>query len=421
VLDAVEAGRPADRALSDLFVGGRLAPAERAAIAETVLGIVRLRGQVDWWLGHLHAPVDARRRLLTYLVLVEGHATDEIADVAGRHPDLPPLDRDEAQLVRALAKRTLFHPNQPPGVQANVPEWIVPLAEARFGRAALAELAALTRPTGLDLRANGLKLAREAASNALKGDGIKAEPTGLSPWGLRVPGRPAIARSRAYQKGLVEVQDEGSQLVALMVGARPGERVLDLCAGACGKTLAIAVTMENKGRIVACDIHDRRLADAATRLRRADVHNVQRRLITGARDPWLDRHKADFDRVLVDAPCTGTGTWRRNPDAKWRVTPADLDELVALQASLLDAGARAVRPGGRLVYATCSVLDAENGAQVEAFLARHPEFSVVPVPEAWAEQPGTACPVPGPYLELTPARHGTDGFFAAILVRRASQ
>ena len=418
ILEAVEAGRPADRALGDSFAGARVPPAARAATADLVSGLVRLKGQVDWWLGHLHSPVTGRRRLLAFLVLVGGLDVDTIADVAGRHPELPPLDRDETQFVRALAKRTLFHPNQPPGVQANVPEWIVPLMEARFGSRLAAELEALTRPAGLDLRANALKLGREAAANALKGDGIRAEPTPLSPWGLRVAGRPPIARSRAYQKGLVEVQDEGSQLVALVVGARPGDRVLDLCAGACGKTLAMAATMENKGRILACDVHDRRLEDAATRLRRADVHNVTRRLIANERDSWLDRHKADFDRVLVDAPCTGTGTWRRNPDAKWRLSPDDLAELVALQARLIDAGARAVRPGGRLVYATCSVLHEENAAQIEAFLARNPAFSPVPVGEIWDEgAAGVPCPVPGPFLELSPARHGTDGFFAAILKR----
>jgi len=156
------------------------------------------------------------------------------------------------------------------------------------------------------------------------------------------------------------------------------------------------------------------------RLRRADVHNVHRRLITGARDTWLDRHKADFDRVLVDAPCTGTGTWRRNPDAKWRLVENDLTELVVLQASLIDAGARAVRPGGRLVYATCSVLAAENTEQITAFLARNPAFEVQSVTEVWGESLETPCPVIGPFLELSPARHGTDGFFAAVLVRKGT-
>jgi 16S rRNA (cytosine967-C5)-methyltransferase len=418
VLDAVEAGRPADRALGDAFAGARLAPEARAAVADLVLGVVRLKAQLDWWLGHVRHGGGPRARLLAHLILVDGIDPADVADVCGRHPDLPPLAPSEAQLVKGLARRTLFHPNQPAWVQANVPEWVMARLEARFGARAGAEAAALSAQAGLDLRANALMAGREAVANALKGDRIRAVPTPLSPHGLRVAGRPPIARTRAYQKGLVEVQDEGSQLAALLVDARPGERVLDLCAGACGKTLAIAAAMENKGRIVACDVHDRRLADAATRLRRADVHNVTRRLIAGARDPWLDRHKGDFDRVLVDAPCTGTGTWRRNPDAKWRVSPTDLDELVALQASLLDAGARAVKPGGRLVYATCSVLDAENGDQVVAFLARRPDFAAVPVPEAWAEVLPGACPVPGPWLELTPARHGTDGFFVAILVRR---
>ncbi len=418
VLTAMEGGRPADRALGDLFAAKRTPMAERADIAEIVQGIIRLRGQLDWWLAHLHAPIDPRHRLIAFMALVAGMKADDIDDTFGRHPDLPPLDRDETQLARALTKRTLFHPNQPPGTQANVPEWILPLMEARFGANMAEELTALARPAGLDIRINALMLTRESAANALKGDGIRAQPTPLSPWGLRVSGRPPIARSRAYQKGLVEVQDEGSQLVAFMVGAKPGERVLDLCAGACGKSLAMAVTMENKGRIVACDIHDRRLADAAVRLRRADVHNVNRRLITGARDTWLDRHKADFDRVLVDAPCTGTGTWRRNPDAKWRLVENDLVELVVLQASLIDAGARAVRPGGRLVYATCSVLAAENAEQITAFLARNPAFEVQSVTEVWGESLETPCPVTGPFLELSPARHGTDGFFAAVLVRK---
>jgi len=222
------------------------------------------------------------------------------------------------------------------------------------------------------------------------------------------------------------VQDEGSQLVAALVDARPGMQVADYCAGAGGKTLAMAAGMNNKGRIVAIDVLETRLDRSAQRLRRAGAHNVERRALMtrkGGADnrKWLKRQKGAFDRVLVDAPCTGTGTWRRNPDARWTLTPRDLAELVPKQAEILDAAARLVKPGGGLVYATCSVLPAENERQVEAFLARHADFSVVPVAGLWADAIGSEPPAhiaDSPYLRLSPLRHGTDGFFAAALVRR---
>jgi len=200
--------------------------------------------------------------------------------------------------------------------------------------------------------------------------------------------------------------------VALLVGARPGMRVADWCAGAGGKTLAVAMEMQNRGHIVACDVHDKRLDGAVKRLRRAGVHNVERHLIE-AGDKWVKRRAEKFDRVLIDAPCTGTGTWRRNPDGRLRLTATDLAELMPKQAAILDTAARLVRPGGRLVYATCSLLREENEAQIEGFCARQPGFRVVPASAAWGL--AAALPCPDPYLVLTPLRHGTDGFFAAVL------
>jgi len=210
----------------------------------------------------------------------------------------------------------------------------------------------------------------------------------------------------------VESQDEGSQLVAALVGAAPGMRVADWCAGAGGKTLALAMTMGNAGHIAACDVHSKRLDGAVARLRRGGVHNVERHLVAPG-DKWAKRRAGTFDRVLVDAPCTGTGTWRRNPDARSRLVERDLLELVVKQADILDHAARLTRIGGWLVYATCSVLADENEDQVTAFLGRHPEFALKPLSEAWAGAP----PCPDPYLSLTPLRHGTDGFFAAVLER----
>jgi 16S rRNA (cytosine967-C5)-methyltransferase len=230
-----------------------------------------------------------------------------------------------------------------------------------------------------------------------------------------------LTAQTAFREGLVEVQDEGSQLLALLTDARPGQAVVDFCAGAGGKTLALAAAMENKGRLVACDVNQRRAERAMLRLRRAGVHNVTRRLLEGESDKWVKRHGGTFDRVLVDAPCSGSGTWRRNPDAKWRLTPAGLDELVSLQGRILDSAARLVRPGGRLVYATCSVLADEDEARVEAFLASHPNFRLIPLPEVWSAAVGGACPVEGPMLRLTPARTNTDGFFAAVMECQASE
>jgi 16S rRNA (cytosine967-C5)-methyltransferase len=222
----------------------------------------------------------------------------------------------------------------------------------------------------------------------------------------------------------VEVQDEGAQLVALLVGARPGERVADLCAGAGGKALALAGCMQNRGRLLAADVSAGRIRRAAARARRAGVHNAHWCVIADERDPWLRRRAGAFDRVLVDAPCSGVGAWRRSPDARWRLAPRDLEALVALQARLLESAARLVRPGGRLVYATCSLLAAENGERVEAFLAGAPAFRWLDAAQVWGEGLPGACPQPpgsGPGLVLTPARHGTDGFFVAALERAPGQ
>jgi 16S rRNA (cytosine967-C5)-methyltransferase len=233
---------------------------------------------------------------------------------------------------------------------------------------------------------------------------------------LRIDGRRPVTSGPAFQSGLVEIQDEGSQLIAALTDAKPGMRVVDWCAGAGGKTLALAAMMGNRGQIVACDVSGSRLDGAVRRLRRAGVNNVERHLVEPG-DKWAKRRAAAFDRVLVDAPCTGTGTWRRNPDARHRLTEQDLLELTRKQSSILDTASALVRPGGRLVYATCSLLQEENEGQVSAFLLRHPDFGLVPLAQVWPFE-GVA-PPEGEMLSLTPARHGTDGFFAAVLERPA--
>ena len=326
------------------------------------------------------------------------------------------LTEAETNALRGIETHTLSHPEMPDAVRLEVPDWILPLLQARFGDALVLEMDAMGLPAPLDLRVNLLKATREGVKMALAGEGITAEPMPLSPWGLRVEGRRPVTAGPAFQTGIVEIQDEGSQVLAALVDARPQMRVADWCAGAGGKTLALAMTMENQGHIAACDVSAPRLEGAVRRLRRAGVHNVERHLVE-AGDKWAKRRAGTFDRVLVDAPCTGTGTWRRNPDARLRLRQLDLDELRVKQAAILAAASRLVRKGGRLIYATCSLLDAENAEQVEAFLAAHPEFRLVPLAEAWPWPSPPPCP--GPYLALTPRLHGTDGFFGAVLERQA--
>jgi 16S rRNA (cytosine967-C5)-methyltransferase len=324
-----------------------------------------------------------------------------------------PLSPDERRLVEQLHGQTLDHPDQPGWVRGEYPAW---LADT-LGAAPDTELRALNAPAPLDLRVNQLAVSREQALAGLTEAGIKATPTRFSPLGLRVVGRPSLSQLQAFQDGWVEIQDEGSQLVALLADARPGQAVIDLCAGAGGKTLALAAAMANKGRLIACDVSEKRLERAVKRLRRAGVHNVERRALGPDAQSWLKRQAGRFDRVLVDAPCSGTGTWRRNPDMKWRIGPDEITALRSVQDEVLDRGARLVKPGGRLIYATCSLLAAENEQAIEAFLARHAEFQLLPVGGVWTAVLAGDCPVDGPYLRLSPARHGTDGFFAAILER----
>ncbi len=409
--------RPADAVANDFFRQRRfIGGSDRRAVADRVWGVLRSRRRLAWWLASGEAPATPRL-LVAAALLLQGWKPDGVAkSFSGGKFGPDGLRPEEAAVLRLLDGHTLDHPEMPAAVRLEVPDWVLPPLEARFGPQLAEELAALAEPAPLDLRATLLKATREQAQESLAAEGVAATPTPLSPWGLRVPGRRPVTAGRTFQEGLVEIQDEGSQLIAALVGARPEMRVADWCAGAGGKTLALAMTMQNRGHIAACDVSAARLDGAVRRLRRAGVHNVERHVVEPG-DRWAKRRAGGFDRVLVDAPCTGIGTWRRNPDARLRVSARDLAELQGKQAAILGQAARLVRSGGRLVYATCSLLAEENEAQVQGFLAANPDFAVLPLARAW-DLPG-APPGPGPFLTLTPLRHGTDGFFAAVLERAA--
>ncbi len=410
---------PADQVASAYLRSRRyIGSSDRRAISLSLWGLLRRRARLEWWLKGKHAPLDARRRVIADLALDARMPLGEIALLFTGQDHAPErLSGDERALIESLAGHALEHRGMAPWVKGEFPQWLQPSLEALFGPALAAEMAALLEPAAVDLRVNTLKATREQAQAALVAEGLDAAPTPLSPIGLRLPARTQLVAQKAFRDGLVEVQDEGSQLAALLLGARPGEAVVDYCAGAGGKTLVLAAAMQNKGRLAALDIDKRRSDRAAERLRRAGVFNTTRHVLAAEGDPWVKRRIGTVDRVLVDAPCTGTGTWRRNPDARWRLDPADLARLVERQAAILASAARLVKKGGRLVYVTCSLLAEENETQVEAFRAAHPEFGAVPIEEAWAESVGGACPGQGPYLRLTPAQHQTDGFFVAVMRR----
>ena len=416
-LDDIERRRrPAAQALKDWGLSHRFAGSgDRAAIAGLVYDALRRKTSSAWIMG-----ADTPRAVaLGMLARERGLDVDALSKLANGARFAPaPLSDEEHARLRAHSLE-----GAPPHVLGDYPEWLDAQLAATFGDERVEEAAALASRAPLDLRVNTLKATREQALDALSE--LNPQPTRWSSWGLRVivppdAKSPAIHAEPAFIKGQIEIQDEGSQLATLLSGAKPGEQVIDLCAGAGGKTLALAAAMENHGQIYATDTDKRRLAPIHERLERAGAHDVQ--VITPRGDKDMLAHlgrKADL--VLIDAPCTGTGAWRRNPDAKWRVRPGALAERLKDQAEALDHAAALAKPGGRIAYVTCSVLEDENGAQVRAFLARHPDFSIVPPAEvanalgerAFLFRRAVLSSTGG--LLMTPRRTDTDGFFVSIL------
>ncbi len=414
---------PIDFVLAAYFRSVRVPPGEaRGAISVLVQNVYRHRLRLDWWLRRAGAAPSARNRVLAERALAAAGSREREgspARIAGGSGKPLRLSIAELGLIRALAGHGLDHIEMPEAVRLECPEWAEARLRAALGARFMTELIALGAPPPVDLRVNTLGANREQVRAALARAGIECAPTPYSPWGLRAYGHPAVHGTEPYRVGWCELQDEGSQLVALLVGARPGMQVADYCSGAGGKALAIAAAMENRGRLVVCDVNPRRLERARLRLRKGGVHNAECRVLDEESRRWLKRHAGRFDRVLVDAPCSGIGSWRRNPDAKWGRASAGLESLLARQRDVLENAARLVAPGGRLVYATCSLLSSENEEPVLEFLARHPEFEPRAADAVWAEALPSKYPsAEKRWLLLTPAQHDTDGFFVAFLERR---
>ncbi|MFT9000209.1 MAG: RsmB/NOP family class I SAM-dependent RNA methyltransferase [Acetobacter syzygii] len=415
LLTAMEAAprKPADAVANSFFRERRyIGGGDRRAISGLVWDIMRNWRRLGWWLEQNGSAANPRMLAGAQLVFDRTPMEKLSSIYGGGRFAAGALSEHEQNVLTALVGKELDSADMPRAVQLEVPDWLLPKLEETFGSDLDAEIKAMAEPASLDLRINMLRTTRSEAMHALAREGLHAEETKLSPWGLRLEGRQPVTASKPFRDGLVEIQDEGSQLVAAMAGVEPSMRVLDYCAGAGGKTLALAMMMENKGHIVACDVSVVRLEGAVKRLRRAGVHNVERHLLTEG-DKWAKRRAASFDRVLVDAPCSGTGTWRRNPDARFRTTQLDLEELLVKQAAIMDRAAALVKPGGRMIYATCSLLKAENAGQVELFLSRHPDFKLVSSNSPVLPEDLKAKSM----ISLTPAKDETDGFFAAVLER----
>ncbi|MBV9062717.1 MAG: RsmB/NOP family class I SAM-dependent RNA methyltransferase [Alphaproteobacteria bacterium] len=395
---------PADRFIRDWFRKRRYAGSkDRVAVAERVFDVLRHRNAFAW-----RMQSEAPRALVIASLLQEGQTADSIhAFFRGEGYGPPPLTEGEIQAIASPPR------GEPPShVRREYPQWLEPELQRGLGEYLPEEMLAMRERAPIDLRVNTLKATRSDVLQQLREDGFDAESTRYSPVGIRIPaGARGLEKTALFEAGAFELQDEASQIAALMADPKPGMRVLDLAAGTGGKSLAMAAQMRNEGEIVATDVDAGRLRQLAVRAERAGV----KILLPGLRG---GEGATLFDRVLVDAPCSGTGTWRRQPELRWRLTAERLEALRALQAQLLEEGARHTKPGSRLIYATCSVLPCENEDQIAAFLARHTDFVIRDARGVWSGSQATiAPPGAGEFYRATPLVDDTDGFFAAVLER----
>ncbi len=391
---------------------------DRAAIRARVYDVVRDLSLLKWKLVRAAGDADRPRNWVFAACASEGADIASLFSGNGYAPAA--LDTAETSLAEVLAAREQDDAELPDAVRYGCPDWLEAHFRASLGDDFVAELAALNRTAPVDLRVDLSRASRNAVRKGLEAAGIEAEPTPFSPAGLRLSGHADLKNVAPFREGLIEPQDEGSQMLALAVGAVPGERIVDYCAGAGGKTLALASAMTGQGRIVACDVSAARLRRMSPRLERAGVAAMVEfhEISAGGTGEPLPPETAD--RVLVDAPCSGTGTWRRHPFQRWRVTPSSLAEVVRVQQQVLERAAQLVRPGGRLVYATCSLLDVENREQADRFAGSHADFTRLAADECLPAFVRPDMVTSQGDLRLTPARHGTDGVYAALFERKAA-
>jgi len=391
---------PADTSLRYFFQAERIGSNERALVAETVFGVLRHRLFLEHGCGEQCTP---RRMALGFWVKFGGYNLRELT------PLLKVTESEWLVHVKSLKVDEL-----PLSVQAELPEWIIEKLRTHYNDGEILALGqSMQQAAGLDLRVNTHLANRDDVLTGLLAEGVSAETTPYSPIGIRCKGKPSLNKSPLFEGGKFEVQDEGSQLLGFLVAPRRNEMVVDFCAGAGGKSLMLGAMMNSQGRLYALDVSEKRLANLKPRLKRSGLSNLQPQLIAHENDIKIKRLAGKIDRVLVDAPCSGLGTLRRNPDLKFRQSPQSVAELTQKQGNILASASKLLKKGGRLVYATCSLLQEENQGIVEAFLATHTQFKLLPAGDVLAQQ---KIPLEmGKYFQLLPKQHGTDGFFAAVM------
>lgn len=411
--ETLEERQPADRLMAQYFRGRRyIGSKDKAAISQWIYVALRQYGSLAWRAEQANLLANARGVLLVSAVLQSEDLSDLFTSERHQPRHLSKNERTAVDIIKDLNIE-----DAPENVQLNIPAWLAPQLKASLGERFVAEMRALQEQASVDIRCNTLKTTRERVQGELSAHGIAAEPTPVSPWGLRFAKRAALFNQSSFKNGWFEVQDEGSQLLAYATQVKPGMKVADFCAGAGGKTLAMAALMENKGVIHACDVHSKRLENLSKRTKRANVYNVQVHLMTSERDKWVKRNAGRMDVVLIDAPCTGTGTWRRSPDAKWHLNEQSVVELVELQKNILESASRLVKPGGRIIYATCSLLQEENEDQIGEFLQAHPNYAAKAFELDESVSNSIEMQNDDSMLRTYPASNQMDGFFAAQIVR----
>lgn len=413
VNDAWENGErvPVDGVLARHYKQNRyIGSKDRQVISAYIYYILRHGATLEWWLEKAGMESSPRALMLLTLLFRDGADKTHITTLFSGDEYCPMrLFEEEYHLIDKYYGKPLSNDTLPDAIRLNYPNWMEARIKRAFGEHLYDEMQALNAEAPLDLRVNTLKTTREEVLWQLTKIGMQPVVTPHSPIGVRLPKREPVMTTKLYNDGALEIQDEGSQILASLIHASEGQKVIDLCAGAGGKTLAIAARMHNKGRILACDVHEKRLSQMKKRLARAGVNNVTTHVISSETDAFLKRHRDSADWVLTDVPCSGSGTWRRNPDLKWRMQEQDLQEIMDKQARIITSAARLVKPQGFLVYATCSIFHDENELRIQQFLEAHPHFALHAMPPF----------APQGMLRMTPYQHDTDGFFAAILQRQA--
>ncbi len=419
---AFSSNEPLDRLINQYFRKRRYAGSnDRRAINNLTYNIIRHLNRLDWWITRIDSKLEStpRTQMISELTIEEKLSPNYIKSMfdGSKHCPLPLTDKEES-LAKALSGQSINHPEMNTSVIMEYPYWMDKYFKALWPKRLRLEMSALNQPATVDVRVNTLKTSLEDARHSLINENISCEPTPISPVGLRLTSKTRLFNTAVFKKGWIEVQDEGSQLIALVSDAKPDMAVVDFCAGAGGKTLALAATMglnsKIDGHLIACDILSYRLDRLKPRIHRAGVKNIHTHILTAEDTDWIKINTGTKDRVLLDVPCTSTGIWRRDPLSRWRLSIDNLKNNICVQRNILRNASKLVKKGGRLIYATCSLLKEENEHQITWFTKHHNDFCIIPIEDVWGEVIGGTSPSASS-LRLSPASNGTDGFFCAIL------